>query len=233
MDQPVRSKPSRSYVVSLDNRKARGSGHERPSEILAAAKQLFLEHGVEKVTTRQIATRVGMSQTALYVYFKSKEEMLDALVDATFAKLGEGFKRTRKPDQPLDTLRLAIGGYIRFGLSNPDEYRIAFLLRNGRRVTTDPLGEPRRTTGMQVFGMLRAFISDCISGGIIADNGDDGLATAQVMWAAVHGLVALLLAYPDFGWEPTDRLIERQIDMLLHGVVLQRAQAPSRRRATL
>ena len=36
MDKPVRPKPSRSYVISLDNRKAKDSGHERPSEILAA-----------------------------------------------------------------------------------------------------------------------------------------------------------------------------------------------------
>src|SRR5580698_11520185 len=80
--------PPRTYVISLDNRKARGCGHERPEEILNAARALFLEHGVENVTTRQIAARVGISQTALYVYFKSKDEMLDRLVDAALRKLG-------------------------------------------------------------------------------------------------------------------------------------------------
>jgi hypothetical protein len=29
---------SKTYVISLENRKARGSGHERPEEILAAAR---------------------------------------------------------------------------------------------------------------------------------------------------------------------------------------------------
>src|SRR5579863_2079124 len=81
-------KPARSYVVSLENRKPRGFGHQRRDEILTAARALFLEHGAENVTTRQIAARVGISQTALYVYFKSKEEMLDRLVADALAKLG-------------------------------------------------------------------------------------------------------------------------------------------------
>ena len=81
-------KPAKSYVVSLENRKRRGFGHQRPEEILSAARALFLEHGAENVTTRQIAARVGISQTALYVYFKSKEEMLDRLVTGALPKLG-------------------------------------------------------------------------------------------------------------------------------------------------
>ena len=46
-------------------RKARGHGHERRSEILSAAKQLFISEGYETVTTRQLAERVGLSQTGL------------------------------------------------------------------------------------------------------------------------------------------------------------------------
>ncbi|WP_428392811.1 TetR/AcrR family transcriptional regulator [Lichenicoccus sp.] len=213
------AKPRRSYVISLDNRKARGSGHERPQEILAAARELFLEHGVERVSTRQIASRVGMSQTALYVYFKSKEEMLDALVDAAFAKLGAAFRRLGKPADPVAILRLAIAGYIRFGLNNPDEYRIAFLLRDGRRAAAQASGKRQYTTGMQVFGMLEAMVSECAALGAIRPAGEDAKGTAQVLWAAVHGLVALMLAYPDFGWEATDRLIALHTDMLLDGLL--------------
>ena len=234
MDPTPVPKPRRSYVISLDNRKARGSGHERPREILAAARELFLEHGVERVSTRQIAGRVGMSQTALYVYFKSKDEMLDALVDAAFAKLGAAFRHLGKPADPVAILRLAIAGYIRFGLNNPDEYRIAFLLRDGRRAAAKPSGPRQYTTGMQVFAMLEAMISECAAAGAIRAAGsavDDARGTAQVLWAAVHGLVALLLAYPDFGWEATERLIELHTEMLLDGL-LRPAPAASRQPAS-
>ena len=46
---------AKTYTISLANRKARGSGHERKGEILAAARSLFVEHGFENVSTRKIA----------------------------------------------------------------------------------------------------------------------------------------------------------------------------------
>ena len=76
-------------MISLDHRKARGAGCERPAEILKAARELFLTQGVENVTTRQIAARVGISQTALYVYFSSKEEMLDSLAEEAWRGLAD------------------------------------------------------------------------------------------------------------------------------------------------
>src|SRR5580658_8734657 len=128
----------RTYVISLENRKARGSGHERREEILRAARELFLEHGVEGVSTRQIAARVGISQTALYVYFKSKEEMLDRLVDAALRKLGVALDAVNVSwADPVDFLRANLREYIRFGLSHPDEYRLVFMLRDARR-KSDP-----------------------------------------------------------------------------------------------
>ncbi|HLM12108.1 MAG TPA: helix-turn-helix domain-containing protein [Reyranella sp.] len=68
-------------------RKPRGHGHERRSEILTAAKQLFIREGYETVTTRQLAERVGISQTGLYVYFENKEEILEELRQSTFRQL--------------------------------------------------------------------------------------------------------------------------------------------------
>ncbi len=227
-------KPSRSYVISLDNRKARGSGHERPEEILAAARALFLEHGVESVTTRQIATRVGISQTALYVYFKNKEEMLDRLVEAAFLKLRAALKKIEANcADPVDYLRAVIPEYIRFGLDNPDEYRLAFLLRDGRRKTAQRLEEGHEAPiELQVFAdMERQVVAGLASGALRSADGS-GRGTAQALWATIHGLVALRLAYPDFGWLPAPELISVQADMLLHGLIAASAGIPPDTAAT-
>ena len=60
----------------------------RGGEILTAAKQLFMSEGYETVTTRQLAERVGISQTGLYVYFKNKEEILVELRQSTLRAAG-------------------------------------------------------------------------------------------------------------------------------------------------
>ena len=219
MNQPASKQlPPKTYLISLENRKARGSGHERPEEILGAARALFLEHGVENVTTRQIAARVGISQTALYVYFKSKEEMLDRLVDAALRKLGAALDAVDvRCSDPVDFLRSNFREYIKFGLEHPDEYRLVFMLRDGRRKARAQ-AHPHNPIGDALFNALKARIEQGITSGKLRCL-KTGQGAAQSVWAAIHGLVALRLAYPDFDWIPVDELIDAHVDMLLHGIV--------------
>jgi AcrR family transcriptional regulator len=41
--------------------------------IIDAARELFIHQGVEAVTMRAIATRIGYSATSLYLYFSDKD----------------------------------------------------------------------------------------------------------------------------------------------------------------
>lgn len=206
----------------LERRKPRGSGHERRDELLASARALFLEHGVENVSTRQIAARAGISQTCLYVYFASKEELLDRLVEVSLRKLGGALDAVNAsfPD-PIEYLRANLRAYIRFGLDNPDEYRLAFMLRNARRKGAQA-GEGERAIGDALFDVLQSRIAQGVAAGKFHCLAS-ARAAAQSVWAAVHGLVALRLAYPDFAWVAVDEQIDAQVDMLLNGLAQTRA----------
>lgn len=50
--------------------------------VIAAALDLLNEVGVDGLTTRKLAERLGVQQPALYWHFKSKQALLDALSDA-------------------------------------------------------------------------------------------------------------------------------------------------------
>ena len=50
------------------------------SQILQVALDLFTRQGYDKTSLREIAERLEVSKAALYYHFKSKEEMLRALV---------------------------------------------------------------------------------------------------------------------------------------------------------
>lgn len=56
-------------------------GLDRREEILAAALDLFSQHGFEATSIRQIASQVGISDPALYSHFKSKQEILAELFE--------------------------------------------------------------------------------------------------------------------------------------------------------
>lgn len=227
-------KQERIYTISLANRKARGSGHERLGEILAAARGLFLEHGVENVSTRKIAERVGISQTALFTYYKSKDDILAQLIRDAFQDLGQAFAELdRTASGTCDWLRRCIEGYIAFGLKHPDEYRLAFMVIKSHKKPAgagqaEQYGEGYRV-GVPVFLQLEKRIREAMAEGIIRRDLGSSMQVAQVLWASIHGLVAILIARPrpHFPWEDTGVLVKVQTEMLLRGLLAE-AKPPLR-----
>ncbi len=49
-------------------------------QILQAAKRLFAVHGLAKVTMDDVAKAIGKGRSSLYYYYKSKDEIFDAVV---------------------------------------------------------------------------------------------------------------------------------------------------------
>ena len=57
------------------------TAEERKNEILDVAEQLFVEKGFEQASTNDIIARIGIARGTLYHHFRSKEEILDAIVE--------------------------------------------------------------------------------------------------------------------------------------------------------
>jgi AcrR family transcriptional regulator len=53
----------------------------RRQEIVAAARQLFQAREYEKTTMQDVMDQLGIAKGTIYHYFKSKEELLEAVVD--------------------------------------------------------------------------------------------------------------------------------------------------------
>jgi AcrR family transcriptional regulator len=59
------------------------------ARILEKAEQFFLTHGYSRVTMEDIATELRMSKKTLYRHFSSKEELGEAAIVSSFARIGE------------------------------------------------------------------------------------------------------------------------------------------------
>ncbi len=210
-------------------RKSRGSGHERVDEILAAARALFLDEGFENVSTRRIAKRAGISQTTLFLYYRTKDEILDRLKEAAFVKLGMAIRTIdRDVDSPEDYFRAVIPEYIRFGLRYPDEYRLAFLVREAYRkpINSTHLETPGIAMGLDVFQGMQARVGQAAEAGLMRQKDVPVNALAQSIWAAMHGLVALVIARPGFAWADEDVLVHVHTEMLLAGLFERTTRLP-------
>jgi AcrR family transcriptional regulator len=54
---------------------------ERRNEILDAADELFSQKGFDGASTNDILERIGIARGTLYYHFKSKEDIMDALIE--------------------------------------------------------------------------------------------------------------------------------------------------------
>jgi AcrR family transcriptional regulator len=60
---------------------------ERRNEILDAADELFGQKGFDGTSTNDILEKVGIARGTLYYHFKSKEDIMDALIDRYSVRL--------------------------------------------------------------------------------------------------------------------------------------------------
>jgi len=65
----------------------------RRTEILNAAGELFKNQGYVNTTVEAVIRQVGIAKGTFYYYFKSKEDILDALVDETVSQVCADYKK--------------------------------------------------------------------------------------------------------------------------------------------
>ncbi len=118
-------------VGKREGRRLAVSGHKRDL-ILDAAKQIFVEEGLEGASLRAIAVRAGYTPAALYFHFESKEAIYAELLNASLASLGAAVDRavaqTRTPQQRL---RAAAMSFFQFYANNPRDLDLGFYLFRG------------------------------------------------------------------------------------------------------
>lgn len=201
--------------MGVQERRAREKKELR-QEILDAAREMFVRDGFENVSMRKIAEKIEYSPTTIYLYFQDKADLLDCLCEETFTRL---VKKQNVLDQsiadPLERLRKSLRSYVEFGLKHPNHYKVTFMM-------PPPLDEPRRGVrsgelGKKAFAHLRNTLSLCVDHRLLVIQ--DVEATAQTMWAAVHGLTSLLIAHPKFEWLDRNRLIDTLVDMVTAGLM--------------
>ncbi|WP_448655562.1 TetR/AcrR family transcriptional regulator [Microbacterium lacticum] len=117
----------------------------RRADLLRAAASLFAERGFAAVSTVELGDAVGMSGPALYNYVRSKDELLQELLQGASEQLVAGARDILGGDLSAHaTLVALIGFHIDFATSEPDIIRI-----QDRELGQLPVEVNRRVRGLQ------------------------------------------------------------------------------------
>jgi AcrR family transcriptional regulator len=192
-------------------------------KILDAARDLFATEGYDKVTMRGIADAIEYSPTTIYNHFEDKDDVVDSLCREDFSRLLAHLGQGPLPVDPVVTIRQLGRAYAGFGKANPNHYRFMFMTQKQR---DHDLSEP----GQQAFLLLHSAVRQAVKRGLFVKGDVDTMA--QVLWASIHGAVALLTTYDaaQFPHAPAaPDLVEQVIDNGIRGFAA--APRPRARRA--
>jgi len=163
------------------------------ARILDAATALFDEGGAEAVTMRAVAERIGYSPTTIYLHFPDRDALLFAVVDDAFVVFGAAMTAAiASSAAPRERLAAMGRAYVGFALDHPAHYRLMFIQRPDYLLGH---GEAEEEARIASLGALATMAAGVASDG---EAGTDPTATADAMWAAMHGIAALATGVPIF-----------------------------------
>jgi AcrR family transcriptional regulator len=189
--------------------------------ILDAARELFVERGVEAVTMREIARRVDYSPTAIYLHFKDKEALIRELCDTDFLTLAQELRAIEQIADPIERLRVLGLGYVQFAVSHPNHYRLMFMTP---QVNCDPDNSGIETGNPEqdAYAHLRGMVAEAHAAGHFRPALEDPDLIAQTLWAGLHGVCALEIAKKNdcwVEWRPFEERIARMQEVLMRGLL--------------
>ncbi|GLW46180.1 TetR family transcriptional regulator [Streptomyces sp. NBRC 14336] len=147
--------------------------------LLIAAVEAFAERGYHATTTRDIAGRAGMSPAALYIHYKTKEELLHRISRIGHEKALE-ILRTAAAREGTAAERLAdaVSSFVRWHAGGRTTARVV-------QYELDSLGPEARA---EIVGLRRQV--DAVVRGII----EDGVASGEFEVRDVRGTTLAVLS---------------------------------------
>ncbi len=144
---------------------ARPKSPEKRDAILAAAVQVIAEHGLS-VSTSKIARGAGVSEGSLFIYFETKETLLNALYLALKAEVRAHMLDTYPAHASLEVRARSIWDmYVRFGIAHPEKYTVITRLS-----VSDSIWEQTKHRSMEGYEALHTMMQELFASGALKDQ---------------------------------------------------------------
>lgn len=95
----------------------RTSGEQTRSQVLDVALELFASQGFAATSTRELSERLGFTKAALYYYFRTKDDLLTALLAPSLEELSALVHGVGSTPAPAERRRL-LKGYLQLVINH-------------------------------------------------------------------------------------------------------------------
>jgi AcrR family transcriptional regulator len=168
--------------------------------LIDAGIEILAKEGVQALTLRKVARKVGVSHAAPYAHFTDKQALVAAIATEGYATLYRELSQAAAlhPDDPAQRLIEVAWAYLQFAIDKPDHFKVTF-----SGIVEQEADYPEYVEySKKSLALVTDLIADCQQAGLAESNDIELLAVS--IWAAIHGFILLLL-----GNQIPGRLLDR------------------------
>lgn len=183
------------------------------TELLAAALAQFIEGGLENVTMRAVATRVGVSAMTPYRYFEDKGHLLRGIWQYVLADMVAQVRRSAgHVEDPRHRIRVQLNAFIDYWEAHPQHYRLVYMTEQTLR--RDEQGE---FTSLPTYAGLLEASMEASRRLALKVGGDPAHArlASDMRFMMVSGYLHGRLVNRRYPWSPVDVLRPAFIEVIL------------------
>lgn len=159
--------------------------------LLDTCCQHIAGQGLEGLSLRALAREAGVSATAPYRHFETRQALLSALATEGFTELTRALAGARLQwhEEPIRALYVAGTRYVRYAVANPVKYQLMF----GDLIGEFSGHQPLVDAAWNCFAEMRQIL---VAGGRLQLWVDTDLEElAAQLWAMLHGIAGLVISY--------------------------------------
>ena len=179
--------------------------------IREAAAALYATEGLAEISARAIAKEAGVSVGTIYSHFANLAELMQSLWRQPVRQLVRDLAETAAGEgTALQRLRRLMQIYVDFAFTERAVYRGAFLF-----VRPDAHDKPE-TVPINQAGIAAPFIQVIREAqGEGSVRGGDAVALAQMVWAGLHGALALPQNVDRVAYQAPETMASDMADLLM------------------
>lgn len=186
----------------------------RAAEIVAAAREIFLDKGFERSSVSEIAAKVGVVEGLLYSYFPTKRDLLNEVMRGMYEPLireiEEGFARLHGL---RSRLRFLIWRHLRVYVEEPNLSR---LVLHEVRTRPEYFDSALHDLHVRYTAFLMRTVREAIVSGELPEDADGEMIRGMVYGGIEHRMWAVLFGR---GTVDVEVAADRYTDMVLRGIV--------------
>jgi AcrR family transcriptional regulator len=157
--------------------------------LIKTALEMIEETGLDGLSLRKIAARIGVSHAAPEHHFPSLRHLMTAMAGEGFAIFARSMaeERQKAPDEPVEQMRAACRGYLNYARAHPALFRLMFTAN-----LLDWTGHELTENGREAYRHLAEICAPAADMRGLKTEAERA-ALEHLVWSQIHGQAHLMI----------------------------------------